>query len=238
MALPKINWRYKKGGETTEAMLRRLVKNTNAYIRRKNKQLPENAYPVQTYSYKELRNNITTRKELNQYLKEFQQIRAKGAFDIVETENLTTTKFNQKLYKALLRRMNAKTAQEAQDIDIKPESGIVKSRVDIMYRERMDRFEKMRKSDLERTTKFYRKYTREINHEEAARRYKGLYLEQIKNLLGDDGKELYDYINNLDASLIYDKWSEDAELMIQFISDPLPTDIIARNALSTWKMVT
>ena len=130
-----------------------------------------------------------------------------------------------------------KTAEEAKEIDIRPESGIVKSDVDIMYRERKDRFESFRKSDFERSIAFYRKYTREKNREEAANNYKKIYLDQIKGLLGDDGKDLYDYINSLDAMTVYDKWTEDAELMIQFISDPLPTDLIARSALEAWKNV-
>lgn len=235
--LPKINWRYKVDGRSTEAELRRLVRNTNAYIRRHNAKLPKNVLPVKTYSFKELRNNITTRKEFNQYVSEFKSLRNKNAFDIVETDNFTTVKFNENLYKTLLNRMNMKTAEEAKEIDIRPESGIVKSDVDIMYRERKDRFESFRKSDFERSIAFYRKYTREKNREEAANNYKKIYLDQIKGLLGDDGKELYDYINSLDAMTIYDKWTEDAELMIQFISDPLPTDLIARSALEAWKNV-
>lgn len=236
--LPKINWRYKIDGRSTEAELRRLVRNTNAYIRRHNAKLPKNVLPVKTYSFKELRNNITTRKEFNQYVSEFKSLRNKNAFDIVETDNFTTVKFNENLYKTLLNRMNMKTAEEAKEIDIRPESGIVKSDVDIMYRERKDRFEQFRKTDLERAVEFYRRYTREKNREEAAINYKKIYLEQIEKLLGDDGKELYNYIKGLDPMYIYNNWTEDAELMIQFISDPLPTDLIARNALQAWKNVT
>ena len=111
--LPKINWRYKIDGRSTEAELRRLVRNTNAYIRRHNAKLPKNVLPVKTYSFKELRNNITTRKEFNQYVSEFKSLRNKNAFDIVETDNFTTVKFNENLYKTLLNRMNMKTAEEA-----------------------------------------------------------------------------------------------------------------------------
>lgn len=237
MAQPRINWKYKIGKLSTEAELKRLVKNTNAYIRRHNEKLPANVLPVKTYSYKELRNNIATRKEFNQYVSEFKKLRNKSAFDIVKTDNFTTVKFNEQLYKTLLKRMNTKTAEERLGIDIRPESGIVKSDVEIMYRPRKDRFQTMRKTDLERAMVFYRKYTRDKNREEAAEKYKKLYLEQIKNLLGDDGKELYDFIKNIDAMKIYDSWMEDAELLIQFISDPLPTDIIARNALEAWRRV-
>ena len=116
--LPKINWRYKIDGRSTEAELRRLVRNTNAYIRRHNAKLPKNVLPVKTYSFKELRNNITTRKEFNQYVSEFKSLRNKNAFDIVETDNFTTVKFNENLYKTLLNRMNMKTAEEAKEAGI------------------------------------------------------------------------------------------------------------------------
>ena len=237
MPLQKINWRYKVNGRSTEAELKRLIKNINAFIRRHNAKLPDDVLPVKTYSFKELRNNITTRKEFNQYVSEFKALRNKDAFDIVKTDNFTTVKFNERLYKTLLNRMNVKVAEESKNIDISPESGIVKSDIEIMYRKRKDRFNQFRKADLEKSIDFYRKYTREKNREEAANNYKKIYLEQIKGLLGEDGKALYDFINQLDPMVIYNKWTEDAELMIQFISDPLPTDLIANNALASWKAV-
>jgi hypothetical protein len=68
--------------------------------------------------------------------------------------------------------------------------------------------------------------------------YKNKYLQIIKDLLGESGDELYDFISRVPASELYKRYSlesEDELLQISFISDPLPADSIADSVLERWR---
>jgi hypothetical protein len=228
---PAIKWR-----EADEQLLQRKVNNFNRKIDRIIKTITDAAIQLPSkISLKQARTGIKTRQQFNNLINSLARFTVRGAEKPVENkQGLKVTKWQKQEIAIKTGVINRRKTMQLKQIDKPTERGIMGKLADHEIKPRPFDFEKIKPRDWEKFVEAAEKQSSPLYENERAIEYKKIYLQNIKNLLGEDGTELYDKVEALDPETVYQAQFYDATLEIQFISDPLPTDEIADSAISAW----
>lgn len=232
----RIKWRKKDEQKVTN-----IARVFNSKITRTLKAHPEWAgFMPDRISTKELKEKIQTRADFNREMKSYERFMRKGAeMPILSETGIKTTTWQKKEIGLKVAQINRSRTREAKKANVSTYKGTMGSIESNNLKPKSYDINKIRKSDWE-------KYQQTVNHQIQANyksdkvlKYKENYLRAIIENLGEGGvaKELYDYVSQLDPSMMYNVYYDDPVLQIQFTSDPLPSDMIAENALEHWKNV-
>jgi hypothetical protein len=240
---PPINWRKKD-----DAKLIRYVSKFNAKVTRELRKNPKawKAMP-QYYNVNDIRQDINdgnfTRSDFNHLIKSIDRAFKSNAFEIITNKNNVSTtrwQYNEERYK--VQRINNARAKKREmllehnpDMEL-PGHGLMGDMALVSLNPKKFDFENvssqsawnMLVNSIE--TQSVSKYDAKKNAE-----YKKGYLTAIKELLGKEGKELYDLVESLDANTLGMAYFDDPVLRIQFTSDPLPAAVIAEQSIEHWK---
>lgn len=208
------------------------------YERRKNPEI-RHILP-DTIKKKDLKERINTRWDFNREIKSMQAIKEKGALSPVSNKKgVEITKWEYKDTKKRLSVLNKRREAKLQKYD---KSRGEQSRIAKMSDLRRNRltpkkFDFDKKSSKEEWDLFVKSIEKEMLGGDGGARYKANYLTAIDNYLGESGKELKEFLKDVDPQTMLDAyWEEDELLRIQFISDPIEAELISRSALEKWKL--
>jgi len=225
-----IKWRDKDIAE-----LQRVARNFNAKIARIAKTNPSKApFLPEKISVKDLKSKIGTRQDFKRELNSAKRFSRKGAEKVQTTPTgLTLTNYEINEAKIKTRIVNTKRTNELKKLDIDIKAGNMGQ----ISSQNL----KPKKFSLNKTAKEWDKFVESLEREIATNfkkdmveLYKTNYLEAIKNFLGEDGYDLHQYIQSMDAEHVYRNSINNPILSIGFTSDPLPTDMIVDHALNEW----
>ena len=231
---PNIKWRDSDNKKLAEE-----VRKFNAKRTRLIKKLPEMVdFLPEKLSVKELREQITTRKDFNREIKSIERFMIKGSEKpIISQTGIKTTEWEKKEIALKVRRINLQRKRELEQAAPSTEKGTMGSvRANNLQPKKFD-IDKIKKSDWEKFVESVEKQSRANYQGEKMQKYKENYLRAILDNLGEAGKELFEYVSRLDAAFIYNNYYDDPILQIGFTSDPLPVETIAESALEHWQAV-
>lgn len=227
-----IKWR-----DNDLAELERVIRNFNAKITRVTKRNPSLApFLPEKVSKSELKKSITTRADFNRELNSLKRFSRKGA-EQVKTYPSGETLSNYRVNELRIgnRIRNARRSREAKEFNISVQTGTMGQMSAQNLKPRKVNLNKMTMKDIEKFEEVLERELMSNYRERAAESYKQNYLNAILDFLGEDGQELYDYIQKMDSDKVYKFGVKNPILSIGFTSDPLPTDLIAEQALAEWR---
>lgn len=114
----KIRWKHNE-----KQLLKGEIAKFNARRRYAIKKNPDLINFLPTLSYKEILNNITTRKDLKRILREINYSRTKDAFKLVNIGETKTTKWQLKVAKQRLANVNRRRAYERKRANVSTTKG-------------------------------------------------------------------------------------------------------------------
>lgn len=229
-----IRWR-----RSDRQAISRTVQQFNAKITRTLKKHPEWApFLPARLTVEEVTNGIQTRADFNRVINSARRFLRPGAEAPYQGEQgVKTTNWARREAGIRVGIVNRRRNRERRNANVSTEKGTMGS---IKANNLLPKKYNINKFTPTAWKKFMDLLERQIRSNynvEMAIRYKNNYLNAILENLGTEGVagELYDYIMSLDAEYMYDKYYDDPVLQIQFTSDPLPSELIAEQALEHWK---
>lgn len=229
----KIKWRKEDKEE-----LAREVRRFNAKRTRLIKKNPAYAeYLPDKLSVKELKSNISTRKEFNRTLNSVKRFMRKGAETPIETKGgVKTTKYEKKELGLKLRLVNQRRTIERKKANVSTEKGTMgsirannlmpkKANLDLISKEGWKKFaESVDKQSKD--SYFYGKQER----------YKQNYLSSIKNTFGNKGDDLFKLVDSVPAEIVVQAFYDDPFLNIDFFYSPYEMAIKIEALMDHWNM--
>ena len=228
-----INWH-----RSDEQELRRVVKNFNSKLSRIMKKNPEIAeYLPERMSYKELRENITSRQELNRELKSMKRFSQKGSEELVKSKSgLTVTKWEKKevgIQVAIINRERTRKRKllEAEEATSRGQKlNLTRSQMNSIRMNELNKkifnFDKIKKSDWSKYKATVKRQSHPDFQSEADEHLRDNYIKGLIEIFGetDDILELIEEIKNLSLKEFITKFYKEQEATITFIYDPIEAE--------------
>ena len=228
-----IKWKQRD-----EEELRRVVKNFNAKLSRIAKKNPEIAkYMPPRVSYKELRGNITSRREFNRELKSLKRFSQKGSESIVESKTgLKTTAWEKKeigIQVAIINRERTRKRKMVEQEEATSRGQKLKQTRSQMNSIRMNElnkkvfnFDKIKKSDWDKYKATVKRQSHPDFQSEADENLRQNYIKGLTDVFGDtdETKKLIEEIENLPIKEFITKFYKEQEATIDFIYDPIEAE--------------
>lgn len=222
-----------KWSDKDERELKRTIKNFNAKVKRLAEREPNFVdYRPKKLSYKELKEDITTRQDLNRKLKEIQRFSRRGAEDLRTTEQkILVTNWQ---YKELSIKQRIVTRKRR-----KKREG-VKS----WQREESESLFDKQKID-EVSPKGFRDYVSSLEKEiasmydeERKEMYLENYIDSARNNFGAYATGIILYVKNLDLDIFVTSSLTNPFLSIDFLYSEAEQMEVAEQVLLEWQRVT
>lgn len=228
-----IRWR-----RSDEQELRRVVKNFNSKLSRIIKKNPEIAnYLPERRSYKDLRENITSRQELNRELNSLKRFSQKGSEKIVTSKTgLKTTKWERKEVGIQVAIINRERTHKRKILESEEATSRGQSlnmtrremnsiRMNELNKKKFD-FDKIKKSDWERFKSTVRKQSHPNFQSEADLHLRENYIKGLIEVFGDndDTNSLIEQIRAMPLKDFITKFYKEQEATVDFIYDPIEAE--------------
>ncbi len=227
MAVPKIRW-----NQSDLAEIQRIRKNYNAKITRLEKKGFEAALLPQRVTSKSIMQEYGTRKDLKNFMKQAETFVRRGSEKIVEYKGHKIPAFEKQ--RVIRMQQSVQQQKTAKRKKLSAEAGNLSNATETEIRPL--------NTQKIRTAKEWDKYVKSLEAQFSKQQqainaevYKTQYLKNVKNILGEAGNDLYDFIEKQDAQKIASGYEFDDVLSIKFTSDPIKPKEIANAALSRWK---
>lgn len=229
-----IKWR-----RSDEQELKRVVKNFNAKLSRIIKKNPAIAeYLPPRVSYKDLRENITNRKEFNRELNSLKRFSQKGSEEIVTAKNtgLKVTKWEKKevgIQVAIINRERSrkrKLLEEEEATSRGQRLNLTRAQMNSIrmneLRKKPFNFDKIKKSDWEKYKATAKKQSHPDFQSEADLHLRENYIKGLIEVFGDtdETKQLIEEIENLPIKEFITKFYKEQEATVDFIYDPIEAE--------------
>lgn len=228
---PKIRW-TKSQKEKLEKDVRRFNSKISRELR-KNPSAKE--YLPSKLSLSTLKKEIQTAKDLNRMHASVNRVFRKNALKKVETEmGIKTTKYEVKEVKLQVNRINRARAKERKIANVSKEKGTLSTVEQNSLNEKTFNLDKIKKSDWEKYKEGTYKMAMSSYTDWRNKRYKRNYIDTL-DILGEYGDAVKDYIMGIDEELFHDAQYDDPILNINFISDPLDSQLIAEQIITHWE---
>lgn len=229
--MPNIRWRQKDFDTVTKA-----VRQFNATITRAAKKYNNAAILPPRITTAEFRSRITTRAEFNREIKALKRFNTQTAKPVTYPGGLVTTEWQVKEARRLTNLVNRQRKKEAQLLKISTDTkGYMGTPEQNNLKPKKLNLNKLTMRGWERFVMGVEKQSRDNYTAEKMNKYKENYLKSVLNNLGEYGKELYEYVKDLPADLMYLSYYDDPVVQIGYTSDPLPAEFIAETTLEGWK---
>lgn len=212
----------------------------NAKITRELRKNPEawEYYPAKI-SVKEIKAQIETREDYNRFIKSIDRAFKPGGFTPVENkEGTKTTKWmlNEiNISNRFINRERQKIREKANPSYYTGTMGSVEANA---LKPRKFNFDKMNENSFNKYVESTRHQARSQYWNERIMKYKEDYLANIKkhfNMEDKKVKQLYELVKNIPADIMFFNYYADAELQINFFSDPIEAELLVERALNAWR---
>ena len=228
-----IRWRH-----SDEQELRRVVKNFNSKLSRIIKKNPEIAnYLPDRISYKDLKDSITSRQELNRELNSLKRFSVRGAEKIVVSkQGLKTTAWERKEVGIQVAIINRERTHKRKILENEEATSRGKSlnmtrremnsiRMNELNKKKFD-FDKIKKSDWERFKRTVKKQSHPSFQSEADLHLRENYIKGLIEVFGDtdDTKALTEQIMKMSLKDFITKFYKEQEATVDFIYDPIEAE--------------
>lgn len=222
-----------------QKLLRKTVKRYNDKLRREVKKKPElfEVEGLERKYVKELKNSITSAKELERLVKEVDRAFKPGAWEIrTNSYGVKITKHQLQTYKNLERIVNRKRAEERAKFPEHPEwYGTQEAIADEKIPNYSLSFDTAKPKFWERKLKTLKTISRDDYFDKKAEDFKRRYLKGLKTAMGGYAPELIELLRNVDANFMYNKMFDDYSLGIKLLyQDEVPQDLRAEILLDGW----
>lgn len=180
------------------------------------------------------RNNDDLRRRIRQ----IDMIHKIGMLEPVVTKSgVQTTKYELNILQQNIKRINKWREKERKRLAIYPSTtkgtmGALKLKELMPLKNRSETISPTMWSDYIRGKE---EQSRPSEESVIYERYKLNYLTAVNNMLGEAGKNLYNYVNGLSAKFVYDSYYKDAEVQIDFVYTQADAKYVAERALSAWQ---
>ena len=212
----------------------------NAKITRELRKNPEawEYYPPR-FNVSQLRTQIQTREDFNRFIKSVDRAFKPGAFTPVETKKgKKTTKWALKEIYLANRYINRKRQEIRDKVNPSYYTGTMGSVEANALKPRKFDPDKMGENSFNKYVESTRHQARSQYWNERITKYKEDYLANIKkhfNMEDKKVKELYDLVNEIPADIMFFNYYADAELQVNFFSDPIEAELLVERALNAWR---
>lgn len=202
-----------------QTKLRKTVKRWNDKLTREAKKNPElfEVEGLERKYVKELKNSITSAKELERLVKEVDRAFKPGAWEIrTNSYGVKITQHQLQTYKSLERIVNRKRAEERSKFPEHPEwYGTQETIADEKIPDYNLSFDTAKGKFWGRKIKSLRTISQENYFDKKAEDFKRRYLKSLKTALGGYASELAEVIGQMDANFIYSHLFDDYNLGIR-----------------------
>lgn len=235
MSRPRaIKWR-----RSDEQELKRVVKNFNAKLSRIMKKDPSIAeYLPPRVSYKELREGILSRQELNRELNSLKRFSQKGSEKIVTAKNtgLKVTAWEKKevgIQVAIINRERTRKRKLLEEEEATSRGQRLNQKRSQMNSIRMNElnkkvfnFDKIKKSDWDKYRATVKRQSHPNFQSEADENLRQNYIKGLKEVFGetDETKQLIEEIEKLPLKQFITKFYKEQEATVDFIYDPIEAE--------------
>lgn len=225
---PKIRWNTNQ-----KERLKKTVKRFNAKIEREAKKSNiASEYLPKKLSIKELKQSITTAKDLNLLEKSVQRAFKKDAFKLIKNEKgVTTTKYEKREVGIQVRRINLKRSYERKKANLTFEKGNTYLEKELALKPKPFNFKDLDKRNWEKYKETTAKLSRASYRDERLE----MYAENYKELARQNAPRVYELIKDLDAEEIYNARFDNPTLDIEFYYDPIDQEAKNEFILDAWQ---
>lgn len=228
-----IRWRQKDFDEVTKR-----IRQFNATITRATKKYGNVSVLPARLTTEEVRAKITTRAEFNREMNALKRFNIKTAKPVAFEGGLVTTKWQADEAKRLTRLVNRQRKKEAERLAIPAiEKGLMGTYEQNNLRPKKINLNKVSQGRWNVFFQALERQSRDNFTDEKMEQYKQNYLRSIINNLDEYGMELFNYVKDIPADVMYMAYYDDPVLQIGYTSDPLPVSFIAETALEGWKRI-
>ena len=229
-----IKWR-----RSDEEELRRVVKNFNAKLSRIIKKNPEMAkYMPPRVSYKDLRQDITSRQEFNRELNSLKRFSQKGSEKIVEAKQtgLKVTAWERKevgIQVAIINRERSrkrKMIEQEEATSRGQKLNLTRAQMNSIRMNELKKkpfnFDKIKKSDWIRYKATVKKQSHPDFQSDSDIHLRENYIKGLKEVFGDtdETKQLIEEIEKLPIKEFITKFYKEQEATVDFIYDPIEAE--------------
>ena len=222
-----IKWR-----ESDRAELGRIRKNFNAKITRLEKAGIAKEFLPEKISVKNIYKDVATRRDLNKVIKQAEIFTSRGSEKIVEYKGQQLPKFEKERISTMIRSVQQSKAIKRKELTPEKGNTTLAKETDL----------RALNIDRKRTPDEWKKFVYSLEKQftdkgkiENAIKYKQNYLKAIREVLGEHGKELAEFIEKQDPMSIADGYTYDDLTSIRFTYDKINPSTVANAALSKWK---
>lgn len=212
----------------------------NAKITRELRKNPEawEYYPPR-FNVRQLRTQIQSREDFNRFIKSVDRAFKPGAFTPVETKKgKKTTKWVLKEINLANRYINRKKQKMRDKVNPSYYTGTMGSVEANALSPRKFDPDKMDENSFNKYVESTSHQARSQYWNERITKYKEDYLANIEkhfNMEDKKVKELYDLVSKIPADIMFFNYYADAELQINFFSDPIEAELLVERALNAWR---
>lgn len=187
-------------------------------------------------SVRKIKGEVSTRAELNRTYRSIDRFFKPGAADTITSEQgITITKYEKREIGIKVGIINRNRTIERKGADVSTEKGTMGSIKSQNLQPKSFNFDRIRPGkEWDKFVESVEKQSKASYQKDKMEKYKENYLKTVKDNLGKKGDRLYDLIKGMDAKTLYEHYYDDPVLQIQFISDPIPSDVIAEEAETRW----
>lgn len=214
----KIKWRKSDEQELTKA-----VRKFNAKRTRIINKFPEmEEFLPDRLSVKDIRENVSTRKEFKKQINSIERFMHKGAEKPIITDTgIKTTAYEKKEVGIKVRALNARRTAERKKADVSTEKGTMGTiRANNLLPKKYD-IDKIKKSDWGKFKESVEKQIKDSYTTDRYERYKENYLKGLENAFGSKAENLKRLVENINADVLVQMFYDNPILQIDFIYDPI-----------------
>lgn len=227
-----------KWGYDEITRLEKELKRFNAKISRVNKKHPElNNVQPKKIKKKEFMNRITSSEELDRELDYLSQYSKRNMeYPIQSQTGNKVTRWERSIIQQKVDLINERREEERKKYNIDRPDKQIGTMKQNEFKPKSFNFDK--KKGGKEWEKFKESIEKELrrDNEESLQRYKQNYLDSIILNLQETGNDLWIFLKEVPADVIYRMYWEDDELLkIDFVYDPLEAKVKADAILSHWK---
>ena len=223
---PNIKW-----SSADRAEVNRIRKNFNAKVTRMEKAGVDPSIIPERISAKNIYQEVSTRRDLANFKKDSQAFLKRESETITEYKGQLIPKYEKERISRMVRSVQQQKAQKRKELSAEKGNLTLAKETDL----------RPLNPDKPRTAEEWKKFVYSLEKQytdksrlENAVKYKENYLKAIKDVLGEQGKELYDFIDKQDPQDIVDGYTYDETTSIRFAYDKINAKNIAGAALNSW----
>lgn len=226
---PNIRWR-----SSDEANLKQSVKKFNSKVRRLAKSKPDLApFLPKPVSYKQIRNNITTRADLNRDLNSLNRFLKPGSETPLTTDRgLKTTKWQKNEVALKVAQINRNRTRELKESGISTYKGTMNAVRQNNLNPKSFNIENIAPDRWNKYIQNVEKQVRSNYNEERNKMYVQNYLVALDNELGIYGEEIKAIVSTIEPDKFIQMYYDDPVLQIDFVYSPYEQEMRANQIIS------